>query len=217
MRFNYGVDIVNFEGEKVGELRHVIVNPDSKQVTHLVAQKGFLLPNDKVIPISLVMDANNDHIKLYDFEGTYDDLDDYVEAHFVKINRTDDAEEVEYDIAVDPLLAYPPSGTMGFGFVPVIRNSDGVERKMVRNIPFDTNEITKGAPVLGLEGEHVGDVEEVIIEPQSDKVTHFVISKGMIFTDEKLIPSSWVKGFDDDQLKLVVDSTLVENLPEYDR
>jgi hypothetical protein len=57
----------------------------------------------------------------------------------------------------------------------------------------------------------------MIVEPQSDQVTHFVISKGILFTEDKLIPSNWVKRYDDDQVKLLVDSNIVEQLPEYER
>jgi len=68
-----------------------------------------------------------------------------------------------------------------------------------------------------MNGKHVGDVEEVIVNPQSDKITHFVISKGLLFNEEKLIPSTWVSGFDSDELKLVVNSKIIEHLPEYQR
>ncbi len=202
MRLVYGTEILNADGDKVGELEHVVIDPDTKQVTHLVVKKGFLLSQDKVVPISLVMDANEETIKLYDFEGSFDDLDDYIELHYVRTKSSDTVEEYEDNL---PLLYYPPTGVRGMGFVPIIGISDEMETKAVKNTPSTTKSIKEGSSVLGLKGEHVGDVEEVIIEPTSDRVTHFVISKGIVFTDEKLIPATWVHGFDDDQLKLVVD------------
>jgi len=216
MRFKFGTDIVNADDEKVAELYQLVIDPATDEITHLVGKKGFLFPKDKVIPISLVMASSEDKIKLYDFEGSYEDLDDFVEVAYVK------AEEQRKQSMLDPqgsrippLLAYPPAGHPGFGFVPVINYPQQPKTEMVKNIPEEAEDIPESAKVLGLNGEHVGNIQEVIINPTSDQITHFVISKGLFFTEEKLIPVSWVKGYDSNQLKLVVDETLIESLPQY--
>lgn len=217
MRFIYGTDIEDFEGKKVAELEHIVVDPGTNQVTHLVAKKGFLLPEDKVIPISLVMESNKEHIRLYDFEGSFEDLDDFTEYHFVKTKKSMGIPSDEFDENVTPLLAYPPMGVMGMGYVPVIRNQVGMKREMVQNVPAGSVEISKGDKILDLNGEHVGDVEEVIVSSRTDEITHFIISKGLMFSEEKLIPVNWVQNYEDDQLKLVVDSTIIQGLPELER
>lgn len=217
MRFIYGTDIENFEGKKVAELEHVVIDPGTNQVTHLVAKKGFLLPEDKVIPISLVMESNKEHIRLYDFEGNFEDLDDFTEYEFVRTNQPEDSSSDEYDENMTPLLAYPPIGVLGMGYIPVVTNPEGVQKKTVQNVPSGSVEISKGDEILDLNGKHVGDVKEVIIAPQSDQITHFIITKGLMFSEEKLIPANWVQGYDDGHLKLVVDSTIVKGLPELER
>ena len=218
MRFNFGTDILNSSGEKVAELHQIVIDPVTDQVTALIANKGFLLPNDKVIPISLVMDSTDEYIKLYDFEGSYDDLDDYTQVHYVraeenrKITLTD-----SQGITKPPLIAYPPSGLSGIGYIPVVNYPNQTKTEVVKNIPQENVDIPEDARVIGMNGKHVGNVEEVIVNPQSDRVTHFVISKGLLFNEEKLIPSTWVSGFDSDRLKLVVNSKIIEQLPEYQR
>lgn len=218
MKFRYGIDIVSWENEKVGELKHVVVDPSTDEITHLVAEKSFLMPDDKLIPISLVMEATEEHIKLYAFEGSFEEFDDYVEKHYVRSERerTDmmtDEEKAEFV----PLIAYPPAGAMGMGYVPVIQYPENYQTEEVKNIPEGTEDISEGAKVVSLDGEHVGDIKEMIVEPQSDQITHFVISKGILFTEEKLVPSTWVRRYDDEQVKLLVDSNIVEQLPEYRR
>ena len=217
MRFIYGTDIENFEGKKVAELEDIVIDPATNQITHLVAKKGFLLSEDKVIPISLVMESNKDHIKLYDFKGEFDDLDDFTEYQFVSAKLSKGTASDQYEENVTPLIAYPPVGVMGMGYYPVILTQDGVEKKMVQNIPEGLVEISKGDKVFDVDGEHVGDVDEIIMAPQSDKITHFVISKGFMFREERLIPANWVQNYGDDQLKLVVDSTIIQELPELER
>jgi len=217
MKFRYGADILSWENEKVGELKHVVIDPGTDEITHLVAEKGFLMPEDKLIPISLVMEATDEHIKLYAFEGSFSDFDDFTETHYVQSDRsrTDmitDEEEIEFV----PMMAYPPAGTIGMGYTPMIYYPEKREKETVKNIPAGTQDISEGEKVVGLDGDHVGNIEEMIVEPQTDQVTHYVISKGILFTEEKLVPSSWVRRYDDERVKLVVDSTIVEQLPEYE-
>jgi uncharacterized protein YrrD len=218
MKFNFGTDILNHKGEKVAELEQVVIDPSKDEVTSLIAKKGFLFTEDKVIPISLVMGSTDEYIKLYNFEGSFDDLDDYIEVHYVKADKGGKYGLHKKDEDnLPPLIAYPPMGNMGVGFVPSIYYPEQTVPKKIKNTAGNTVDISRNARVIGLSGDHIGDVEEVIVNPNSDRITHFVISKGLVFNEEKLIPSSWVRGFDSNQLKLVVNSKIVEQLPEYER
>lgn len=217
MKFRYGIDIYSWENEKVGELKHVVIDPGTDEITHLVAEKGFLMPEDKLIPISLVMEATDEHIKLFAFKGSFEDFDDFIEMEYVRSEKTrpDMTTEDEDDVFV-PLIAYPPAGTLGMGYTPMIYYPEEYKKEAIKNIPAGTQDIPEGTEVVGLDGERVGNIEEMIVEPQTDQVTHFVISKGILFTEDKLVPSTWVKRYDDDRVKLLVDSNIVEQLPEYE-
>ncbi|MGD2026922.1 MAG: PRC-barrel domain-containing protein [Anaerolineales bacterium] len=220
MKFRYGIDIYSWENEKVGELKHVVIDPGTDEITHLVAEKGFLMPEDKLIPVSLVMEATDERIKLFAFKGSFEDFDDFIEIEYVrseKIRPDMIAKDEDDEDEFVPLIAYPPAGAGGMGYTPMIYYPEEHKRESIKNIPAGTQDISEGTEVVGLEGERVGNIEEMIVEPQSDQVTHFVISKGILFTEDKLIPSNWVKRYDDDQVKLLVDSNIVEQLPEYER
>lgn len=219
MKLTYGVDIVSWENEKVGQLEHVVVDPATNEITHLVAKKGWLIPNDKVIPASLIMEADEDKIRLYAFEGDYDDLDDYIETHYIQADQSleDDHPGEQEDIEPIPLLAYPPSGVLGMGYAPVVNYPNQQPVETTTNIPDDSVDLRKGAKVYGMDGEQVGTVEELVYEPTSDKVTHLVISEGLLFSDEKMIPVGWVTDLGRNEVELVVNADIVEQLPEYER
>jgi hypothetical protein len=85
-----------------------------------------------------------------------------------------------------------------------------------RNIPEDTVPLREGTNVISSDGDHVGDVERLFLEGDSNKVTHFVISQGVLFKDRKLIPTHWVKSVDEDKVQLVVTSQVLERLPSYE-
>lgn len=217
MRYKFGTDILNSRGEKVAELDQIVIDPATDQVTSLIAKKGILFPSDKVIPISLVMNSTDEFIKLYDFEGSYDDLEDYIELHYVKAEKGRKTNLNDHEVNYPPLIANPPYGYTGSGYIPVINYPGETKTEKVKNTPDETVDIPKDAKVMGLNGDHVGNVEEVLVNPVSERATHFVISKGIFFNQEKLIPTSWISGFDSDELKLAVNSKIVEQLPEYQR
>src|SRR5437764_14992512 len=87
--------------------------------------------------------------------------------------------------------------------------------RVQKNIPEGTVAVREGARVLSRDGKHVGDVAEVFTDPASNRVTHLLISHGVLSKDHKLIPISWIKLEAEDEVTLSVDTAIVENLPEY--
>ena len=68
---------------------------------------------------------------------------------------------------------------------------------------------------MSSDGEHVGDIERIFVEADSNKITHFVISQGF-FKDHKLIPAHWARTVEEDKVQLVVYSELLQDLPAYE-
>jgi hypothetical protein len=84
-----------------------------------------------------------------------------------------------------------------------------------RNLPERTVALEEGAKVVSADDEHVGDIEQVLTDPQSDRVTHFIIKEGLLLKERKLIPTHWVSRLTEDRVKLAVGSDLLERLPQY--
>ena len=74
--------------------------------------------------------------------------------------------------------------------------------------------LAEGAKVLSEDGEHVGNIETLITDP-NERVTHLVISSGLLMKERKIIPSHWLGSVTEDEVHLSVESRLLERLPEY--
>lgn len=57
MQFKEGTDVFTIDGDKVGSIDRVVIDPRNNEVTHLVVRKGFFFPTDKVVPMDLVRTA----------------------------------------------------------------------------------------------------------------------------------------------------------------
>lgn len=214
MKFREGADVFTWDGEKVGDIERVVLDPESKEVTHVVVEKGFLFTTDKVVPVSLIGPTTEDRVTLREDAGDLEALPDFEEKHFVAITETEEP-EVSPPGYVRPIYWYPPAGltwwgTPGYGYhiPPYVIQTE-------RHVPEGTVALAEGAKVVGSDGEHVGDVEAVLTDPEQDRATHLLISQGLLLTEEKLVPTTWVSMVMEDEVHLAVGSQLLDQLPEY--
>ena len=216
--------------EQVGKVSGFVLDPDTNEVTHLIVQKGWLLPEDKVVPFDMVRTATEEKVVLNENVEDFNELPPFEEAHYVQPPEAnvagsdttayrDRAAQTDPDQRVYPLPGfapayywYPPHGYLGnpvgyYGWPPVATT---------RNIPAETIPLKEGVDVISSDGKHVGDVERLFVEPNSTRATHFVISQGLLFKDRKLVPAHWVKSVSEDNVHLAVTSSVLEQLPSYE-
>jgi sporulation protein YlmC with PRC-barrel domain len=49
-------------------------------------------------------------------------------------------------------------------------------------------EFKEGTGVYTASGQHAGDIDRVVLDPRTRKITHLVVEKGRLFTEDRLIP-----------------------------
>jgi uncharacterized protein YrrD len=210
-----GADVFTANGEQVGKLNRLILEPGTNEVTHIVVQKGWLLPADKVVPIAMINSALDEKIVLNEGVRDFDQWPAFEETHYVELTEADipPAGSLNYQYA-PAYYWYPPSGYIGYprfgaeyyGWPPVVTT---------RNIPADTIPLKEGADVMSSDDEHVGEVERIFLDSESHKATHFLISQGTFLKERKLVPAHWIRLVEEDKVQLSVPAQLLERLPAY--
>jgi uncharacterized protein YrrD len=227
MHYKQNTSVFTPSGENVGQIDRVVMDPKTREVTYLVVRKGFLLTEDKVVPIALVRDANDERVTLEQEAGTLDDLPPFEETQYLPMDweerpsedfnpnrtRTEDVPSSTLVPSAPSLFWYPSVGMEPLGY----SNWAGPTyvAKTATNIPSDAVALKKGASVIANDDKDIGSVEEVITQSQDNKATHFVVSQGLIFKTHKAIPVQWISDVTDNEVKLGVHSDLLERLPEY--
>lgn len=215
MQLRKGADVFSSVGEKIGSLDRVVLDPQTNEVTHIIVEKGILFTSNKVIPIEYVNLEEGDRIALEKNAEELETLPSYEDDAYINLDRTGYPEE---DQGVDAVYWYPP---IHFSWWTTAGGRPGEFAKprfVVAQdvIPDGTVALKEGAKVISREGEHVGNVEEVIVETMDYLATHFVISEGLFLKERKLVPTLWIKNVDSDQVTLSVESDLIDQLPEYE-
>lgn len=215
MQFKEGAQVFTSDGNEVGDIDRVVLDPATKEVTHLVVREGFLFTQDKVVPVDLVRSATEERVVLKAVDDL-ESLPDFEETYYVQ------ADEAEQDVTyspgyVRPYYWYPPPHITWWGATPYgVYPAPPYVVEVRRNIPEGTVPLKEGANVITVDDEHVGDIERVYADPTRDRATHLLISQGLLLKERKIIPTSWIMRVRENEVHLGVRSGLIEDLPEYE-
>jgi sporulation protein YlmC with PRC-barrel domain len=106
------------------------------------------------------------------------------------------------DINPDPTVRHTP---------PVESESPAVDN----DVPANMVELKEGAKVIAKDNKQVGNVERLLIDQNTDRVTHFVLSRGLLLRESKLVPAYWLTDVSDHEVHIAVDSGYLHKLPDY--
>jgi uncharacterized protein YrrD len=215
MELKEGAGVFTSSGEQVGKINRFVLDPATNEVTHIVIQKGWLLPEDKVVPIRMVNSASEERVVLSRDVGDFDQLPPFEERHFVRAASEDipQGEHATYE-NLPAYYWYPPAGYIGYpAYGLEYYPWPPVETR--RNIPEETVPLKEGSNVMSADEKHVGDVERLLVESDSNRATHFVITRGVFLKERKLVPAQWVRSIEENKVHLIVSSQLLERLPPY--
>jgi uncharacterized protein YrrD len=214
-----GMSVLTPSGDEVGRINRFVLDPATNEVTHVVIQKGWLLPEDKVVPFGMMRSMDDDKLVMNEEVADFEQLPAFEETHFIR--ATDDRPgdltptgdpEYQYTPAY---YWYPSQSNIGYPAMG-LGHYAWPTGETKRNIPENTVPIREGTDIHSSDGKEVGEVERLIVDPDSNQVTHFLVSQGVLFKDRKLVPVHWVKQVEEDSLYLGVSSQVLERLPSYE-
>lgn len=213
MELKEGTSVFTPSGEEVGKIKRFVIDPGTKQVTHVVVEKGWLLREDKVVPIKMINSANEERVELDQQVEDYNLLPPFEETHYVEAPEKEDYGQSATH--APPAFWYPPVGYIASPtYGPNIYNWPPVETKL--NIPEHTVPLKEGATVVSADDKDVGDLERLFVSSDNDQVTHFVISQGLLLKERKLVPAHWVDRVEESKVHLTVSADLLDRLPAYE-
>lgn len=210
MNFVKGAEVFTASGEKIGTISRIVIDAKTRDVTDLVVERGALFKDEKVIPVGLVDLENEDRIMLRETNQSVDDFLDYETTHYVPLDEAG----VPYE-NIDTYYWYPPTNfqTPTGGILPGIRPDYVPETET--SIPEGRVAISEGAQVISADDKHIGNVEQVVANSETKNVTHFVVGKGFLLKEHKLVPAHWVTSVGENKVYLSVEARLFDRLPDF--
>jgi sporulation protein YlmC with PRC-barrel domain len=208
----FGTKVADTDGKAVGSLKHLVLDPQSRQVVGLVVHHGILNRLDVVVPLHKVADFGQE-VRLALHADEIDGLQIFHAPHFQVM-----PDHWEMPLGFDQRDFFLVAGLDWAGgnlpFEPTSPTVSGTPRFIVDPAPAEGQEeldIAAGMHVYDSAGERVGDVESVEFDPASGKISRIAIKRGFLFHTEVMIPASMI-GSVSDRIALNVDAETVKSL-----
>lgn len=235
MQFRENTPVYTADGQEVGAIDRVVINPETTEVSHVVVRQGWLFTEDKVVPTAWIDQATGEQVRLRADIDSLDELPPFEETHYLPYddsygadggNATAGANRAAYAGGgyARPYYPYPPIGAAwpgyygayGYGAYAYPGGYYAAESYAVeteRNIPEGTIALKQGAAVVDKHGDQVGTVARVFTDDETQQVTHLLITEGWIFQEKHLVPTYWIREATDEEVQLKVDADFLKRLP----
>lgn len=204
MQIKRNAKVVTADGRDVGHVERVVIDPGTRDLSHLIVSRGWLFKEDRVVPFNLVAHTTEDEIRLSVNQATLEPLPQFQETAYVP------AEDGDTGYAT-PYFAYP-LGLSGAPTALPVPHPDVVSAGTRANIPDASVALKEGAGIISADGEHVGDIEQVILDGTTGRATHFVVVSGLFTKEHRLIPHVWVKDVTENEVRLYVNADVIRRL-----
>ncbi len=170
-----------------GRSTYIIVNPVSRQITHVVVKLADWPHTERLVPIELVKNDGGNALEL-----------DCTCSHLVILQHFVDIQYVR-----EP---YPNPVSPG---APPMRM---LVSKEIHRIPKGELAVQKGAHVEGADGA-IGRVDEFVIDPVTDRITHLIVRTGHLWNQQDVsIPVSAIDRIEADVVHLKLDKHALKAL-----
>jgi uncharacterized membrane protein len=190
-----------------GESITVIVNPVSQKVSHVVVQvKDLPAPNQRLVPIDQVAETTPDLVRLRCTKDELAEMEPFTETHYIETDALDAYPAAFYggESAWGGSYYMSPYATMP----QTIRQEVEEER-----VPPGELAVHRGTFVEATDG-YVGSVGELVIDPEGEYITHFVLKAGHLWGKKEItLPLAAIDHVLRDTVYLKLDKQAIERLP----
>ena len=208
MSVELGARVRTTDGKDVGTIDRLIVDPSNNEIKAAVIRKGMILPRDVEVPLSAIEPGPDGSVQLTYTADQVDQLPEFFESNYT---ATPPAGYV-------PPADYPTGGIywpIGYGFfaTPPLPETDGSTgsaaldreaREALERQDLENAIIGAGSDVVDRDGKKVGEVAQLVFDPDDNRLTRVVVRKGFIFTEDRELPALVVNRVDDGVIYLRV-------------
>ena len=188
----------------IGRCTHVIVNPVTKLVTHLVV-KSFMPPSNEImVPVEQVEKTDPHLITLKCSRGDLKKMRPFLSEEYIQVKMPEFEKRWNEGYLFWPIV------------LPVERELDEVDTNVAienENTPLGESAIHRGAKVEATDGP-LGQIDELLINSTNMQVTHLIMRERHILKNREVaIPVSQIDHVNEDEVYLKIDKKSVEELP----
>jgi sporulation protein YlmC with PRC-barrel domain len=180
----------------------IIVDPRTKQVTHVVVQDE---ESEYLVPMAAIAASSATHIRLSWSRAELRQASSYIQ----EVPADEEHLEMMTNVMVGSSVFGPYTTPDAAQMVEALGDAT-MEQELV---PADELALHQGARVEATNGT-VGEVDEFVVDPETNSITHLVLRKGHFWGERDVtVPVSEIDRVEDDVVYLRLDRKAVGKLP----
>lgn len=216
MQVRHDARIVTTDHQPIGKVDRVVIDPRTRLPSHVVVCRGGLFAADRVLPMDWVSEAQESELILRVDPQELDALPLYEEANYISGDQPEGVRSRDRASYAAPCYFYPPiteaqsmaeylyPDAYGVATGPAVVGYGGLDAPTSR----------PGARALSSDGHYIGEVAGIVTSPGTERVTHFVITRGLLVKEHKVIPRHWISQMGDGELWIAVSDRMIGRLPD---
>ncbi|MGH2447908.1 MAG: hypothetical protein ACRDFS_04815 [Chloroflexota bacterium] len=199
MQFDFGADVRQRDGNKLGDLDGLVYDPSTRQITFLVVAHGFADRLSRV-PIGSLDRSEGDQIYLELNLQQFDEMPDFETQQNIAPPPTGQDSEA-LDVPDVPAVG-AATGVESIAFTPIIQETTDAP---ARDVVLDRHtEVWATDDMLG----HLGGTS---VDDQTERLSELIVPEGLIFTHRVIVPSDRIADIEPGRVVLNVDRHSVES------
>jgi uncharacterized protein YrrD len=188
-----------------GRSVYVLINPVIDQVTHLVVKEDTSFNTEYIVPVDLIAETITDTIQLRCSKAELEKMDPFNKTRHIgeKVHGENFAYSGMYGMGSYYSLPYnTPARTV-------------YESVEYQQIPPGELAVRRGTRVEATDG-YVGHVDEFVVNPENDHITHLVMREGHLWgRKDVIIPLSAMGDTREDTVFLKLNKHQIESLSSF--
>jgi sporulation protein YlmC with PRC-barrel domain len=212
MKIEIGSTVNSSDGQNIGSVDRLIIDPATSEVRAAVIRKGMFLPRDIEVPLSSLTASSGGELGVDMSADEVKNLPEFAEDMYI-------LPPPQYQLP-DGFTAgslYWPAGTMmgpPQNIPATTMVADGSMDSAIQDAAradqstqeFDDAVIGKGSTVSGRDGETIGKVAELAFDPKTGALSGLVVRSGLLVHNDRHIASSLIDTVEEGLITLKVDA-----------
>ncbi|OAI41399.1 hypothetical protein AYO38_03715 [bacterium SCGC AG-212-C10] len=211
-----GADVEGLDG-RIGEVSRVVVDSDQDRITGVVVKRGSILATERIVALDTLRAGEGTTLMLDIQQDEFDQLEPFDET----VYRAPDPDYsgppgFDYEsagatnYALNSYVALGPSLAFGTGG----RTGGYPGSEVIATVTNEMPNIHEGTAIMDIDGEKVGEVSELTVDPESAQPVTLRVKQGFIFKSERELPVEWISELGPERILLSVTKAEVETLPK---
>ena len=211
MLLHLGVAVTCTDGQS-GELADIIIDPDTRRVTHIVVAFPHHHDEARLVPVDLIIsdDSSEQTIKLRCTATDIQALAAVQESAYVRMGEVPSLDGDADQVGIEDVVTVPTPQYGSFEMYPA-----GYDTHVVvtyDRVPKGDVEVRKDSDIWSADGERIGHLDGVVVDDHAT-ITQLVLERGHLWGRHRItIPSRAIAKFSMDGVTLALSKTEAESL-----